>query len=340
MGRRDALVWYRHSGFCGVRGDHGEAAVSARDDIIFRPPRLDDLHAVVALVNACSVAEGGTPDETPEILRADWETIGFDLATDAWVAVTPEGRLVGYEQVEIGDGGPCELDGYVHPAFVGRGIGTDLLRLAEARALAAIGSEPVGMRGTIAAANDAARQLFAAEGFRVLRHFWRMEIAFAAPPEPPSWPDGIVARTFVPGHDERLAYETIEEAFADHWGHTPLPYEEWVRGRTQRDDFDPALWFLAHDGREVVGAALCYPRGDRFGWVRGLGVRRPWRGRGLGMALLRHAFGAFYARGYRGAGLGVDAESLTGATRLYERAGMRVTEQYETHEKILNANRQ
>jgi len=58
------------------------------------------------------------------------------------------------------------------------------------------------------------------------------------------------------------------------------------------------------------------------------------------MALLRHAFGAFYARGYRGAGLGVDAESLTGATRLYERAGMRVTEQYETHEKMLNANGQ
>jgi ribosomal protein S18 acetylase RimI-like enzyme len=72
-----------------------------------------------------------------------------------------------------------------------------------------------------------------------------------------------------------------------------------------------------------------------MGWVRNLGVRRGWRGRGLARALLQHAFGAFYARGCTTIGLGVDAQSPTGATRLYQRAGMRVTEEYETYEKML-----
>jgi hypothetical protein len=34
-------------------------------------------------------------------------------------------------------------------------------------------------------------------------------------------------------------------------------------------------------------------------------------------------------------GLGVDAASLTGATRLYEKAGMHVTRRYDTYEKVL-----
>jgi hypothetical protein len=53
------------------------------------------------------------------------------------------------------------------------------------------------------------------------------------------------------------------------------------------------------------------------------------------MALLRHAFGAFYRRGQPKVGLGVDADSLTGATRLYERAGMRVSERIARFEKEL-----
>jgi len=64
-------------------------------------------------------------------------------------------------------------------------------------------------------------------------------------------------------------------------------------------------------------------------------VRRPWRRKGLGLALLLHSFGEFYRRGRRRVGLGVDAQSLTGATRLYEKAGMRVARVYNTYEKEL-----
>jgi mycothiol synthase len=105
-----------------------------------------------------------------------------------------------------------------------------------------------------------------------------------------------------------------------------------------RTDFDPSLWFLAFDGDQLAGVVIGFVRGAETGWVRGLGVRRPWRGRGLGLALLQQAFAAFYGRGLRTVGLGVDAQSPTGATRLYERAGMHVTERYDTMEKILECD--
>jgi ribosomal protein S18 acetylase RimI-like enzyme len=71
------------------------------------------------------------------------------------------------------------------------------------------------------------------------------------------------------------------------------------------------------------------------GWVGILGVRRQWRRRGLGRALLLKALQEFRSRGFREVGLGVDAASLTGATRLYESVGMRVTAQFDIYEKQL-----
>jgi len=69
-----------------------------------------------------------------------------------------------------------------------------------------------------------------------------------------------------------------------------------------------------------------------MGWVHTVGVRRPWRRRGLGLALLQTAFCALYKCGKTRAGPGVDADSLTGATRLYERAGMYIERSYLGYE--------
>src|SRR5687768_1430907 len=138
-----------------------------------RSASLDDLHAVVALVNDCSIAEGGRPDETAQNLLSDWNTPGFALTSDAWVATAPGGKVVGYEQVEVGDvDAPYELDGYVHPDFSGQGIGAHLLQLAEQRARAALAidtpKQSARIHGTIAAANTGARQLFNDAGYHVV----------------------------------------------------------------------------------------------------------------------------------------------------------------------------
>jgi mycothiol synthase len=71
------------------------------------------------------------------------------------------------------------------------------------------------------------------------------------------------------------------------------------------------------------------------GWIASLGVRKPWRKRGLGLAILLRTFHEFYARGERSVGLGVDSENQTGATRLYERAGMHVVAEDVVWEKEL-----
>jgi mycothiol synthase len=308
--------------------------------VVVRAPTISDAQAIVELVNACSVAEGGKPDFTADRLLAGWRNDTFALATDAWVAITQDEQLVGYEEAHVGDAGaPVELDGYVHPAFKGLGIGTFLLRQAEARAREATAAWPAGqslcLHVTIESANAAAQQLIAAEGFRPIRHFWRMEIELEAQPLSPEWPTGVTVGPFVPGQDERLTHAALEEAFTDHWHHRPVPFENWERALLRRAEFDPALWFLARDGAEIAGAALCFDNAEHGGWVRTLGVRPAWRRRGLGLALLRHTFGAFYGRGRRVVGLGVDSQSLTGATRLYKRAGMHVAERYDTCEKLL-----
>ena len=128
------------------------------------------------------------------------------------------------------------------------------------------------------------------------------------------------------------------EAFADHWEYHREPFEQWREFTVRSRNFDPALWLVAWAGDDVAGYALNFPEraGDPgYGWVGTLGVRRPWRRKGVGEALLRRSFAALHARGIRKVRLSVDAESPTGATRLYERAGMTVLRRSNTWEREL-----
>jgi ribosomal protein S18 acetylase RimI-like enzyme len=105
-------------------------------------------------------------------------------------------------------------------------------------------------------------------------------------------------------------------------------------------DFDPTLWWHLYEGDEMIANLWCNNNheGDKtVGYVQSLGVRKPWRGKGLGRNLLLHSFGEFYRRGQRGAALDVDAHSLTGATRLYESVGMAETHRNAVYLKELRA---
>ncbi|MEK6222189.1 MAG: GNAT family N-acetyltransferase, partial [Chloroflexota bacterium] len=97
----------------------------------------------------------------------------------------------------------------------------------------------------------------------------------------------------------------------------------------------PDLWFLAMDGDEIAGVSLCRKWSIEVkenGYVGTFGVRKPWRKQGLGQALLQHSFQLFHQRDYRKVALHVDASSLTGAVRLYEKSGMHVFRQYDRYE--------
>ncbi|HSO02832.1 MAG TPA: GNAT family N-acetyltransferase, partial [Gaiellaceae bacterium] len=166
---------------------------------------------------------------------------------------------------------------------------------------------------------------FAAAGFEPMRHSYRMEIDLADASRQPSWPDGVAVRTAT-DDDHRPVHAAVVEVWRDTNDPVDETFEEWAHWHVQRDSYDPELWFLAHADGELAGFSVCRtdPVDPAAGYVALLGVRRPWRRRGLGEALLLHSFEAFRRKGFTRGTLGVDASSVTGATRLYERAGMRV----------------
>jgi mycothiol synthase len=218
----------------------------------------------------------------------------------------------------------------VHPDFRGRGVGTRLVELAEAWA-----RERSLARLHMHAVTDEGRRLFEAHGFQLVRYFWRMEIfPDRAPPrlEPP---DGFDIRAYEPGTDDEALHAMHQEAFAEHWEFNPRPLESWLRWRTTRSDYLPELWQLAFQGEKLAGAVLGFGQSG-VGWILDLAVAPRWRKRGLGLALLQRSFHELYRHGFTQIGLEVDSENETGATRLYERAGMRVTRRYATYEKLID----
>ena len=160
-----------------------------------------------------------------------------------------------------------------------------------------------------------------------------------------SW---LVAWPLVPAHPDeaRAIYQAYRDSFRDHRGYVEEPFEtgfrRWRHVNEEDPDFDPTLWFVALDGARIAGFAICKPTttdDPDAGWIHQLGVPRDWRRQGLGHALLLHCFGAFYRRGKARAALMVDATSLTGATRLYEKAGMHVVRQHVTYQQELRPGR-
>ena len=133
--------------------------------------------------------------------------------------------------------------------------------------------------------------------------------------------------------DAHAFYDALDEAFQDHWEHHSIPLERWWEEKQRAPGFDPTLWFVVRDGEEIAASIRNDPERNGGGYVGALGVRRRWRGRGLGRALLLQTFGEFHRRGVRRVTLGVDAESPTGATVLYESVGMEVESEAVVFEK-------
>jgi mycothiol synthase len=304
-----------------------------------RPATRGDAPEVVDLLNACDVAEIGEPDSTLEDLETDWATEGFDLSSDAWVAEGPHG-LVGYayagDQFRTGE---LEADMWVHPEHHEPELAGRLLGLAERRAAAIAverGYEDPKLDFYCVAANRAKRDLLRNHGYELARTVYRMTVDLGGDlPEAPA-PEGLEIRTFRPETDERTMFATMHDAFADHFRRSDEPFEAWKARLLGHPNFVPELWWLAWDeaAGEAAGAVIAYDHGD-LGWIQGLGVRRAWRRRGLGAALLAHALAAFAARGQLRVDLGVDAEGATRPLHLYERAGMQATAAYELYAKHL-----
>jgi mycothiol synthase len=291
-----------------------------------RRPTEADAAAVTALIAAFETHFIGEPEmRTPDLLD-DWRDL--DLGEDTWL-VELDGRLAGYAALLTKP--RVFVDAYVHPEASGRGVGTRLAELTEAEA------QQRGiklLRNGVLADDKYAHALLEARGYRIARHFYRMVIKLDSPPTAPAWPEGLRPSRFDP-HQARAFHAALDEVFEDEWDHEPEPFDDWRRRRLEAPSVDLSLWFAVKDGTEIAAIAVCDRERFGMGWVGAIGVRKSWRRRGLGLALLRHCFAELEARGQKTIGLGVDAENPTGATRLYERAGMHVAWGAALFEKTL-----
>ena len=285
-----------------------------------RPPRDDEFDAMLELMNAHQLAAFGEADYTADDLRTWLTTPYVEVDRDIRV-LERDGRLIGYVDADPTRNDPplwwCDVK--VDPDAHAGEVVAELVAWLEERT--------VEGRLRVWTSEDDVRTVdaFRALGFQPVRHSYRMEIDLEDELRRPIWPAGISVRT-ASADDHRSVFGAFIEVWQDTNDPIDETFEEWAHWHVERDSYDPTLWFLAMAGGELAGFSLC--RGDpvdpKAGYVSLLGVRRSWRRQGLGEALLLRSFAAFRERGLTRGTLGVDAASVTGATRLYERAGMRV----------------
>lgn len=323
-----------------TRKDENSMALNLPEALHARRPTMADAQIVVDLIRFCQLREWKGSEITVEDTLTLWGEPEMDLEQDAWLIFAPDNQLVAYLHLLRRDSLRMNINKRVHPDYDTLELQHALIMCAEERARQLIPQLRPDARITLnttcstlatPVASEAAKQA----GFDYIRSSFRMEIAMETPPPKPIWPEGIVLRPFTL-EMARAVHAADDEAFSDHWGYTSTPFETFEHIFIKSPKFDPTLWFLPFAGEEIAGTALCEHR-EEIGFVNSLSVRRPWRRQGLGLALLHHTFGEFYQRDVRKVALYVDAQSLTGATRLYERAGMKVVRQFDQYEKELRA---
>ena len=306
----------------------------------WRALSLADAAAVTALVAAAEEVDrtGEHYDESDIAEEMGDPTI--DLARDTLAAVAPDGALLGY-CVAFGTRAVRDVDrirlfGTVRPDARRRGLGRRLVDWAGDRATQlhrevhpdVPGEALLQVPDTVPAAAALAR----AAGYQPVRWWYDMRRDLSAPlPAVPPVPAGLALVPYRAERDEdqRLAHG---DAFAGHWGSTPPDRQRWEQWFTGSRAFRPDLSWLVLDGEQIAGYLNSYyfpaateATGRREGYIGQIGVRLPWRRRGLGALLIAAALSGFRDAGYDRAALDVDTGNTTNALALYERAGFTVS---------------
>jgi mycothiol synthase len=268
--------------------------------------------AVRGLIAAVTAADGARPVSDATMLRLK-HSPGGDRHLLLWIG----SELAGYAHLETG-GERREAEIAVVPAA--QASGGDRLLLDEVRRTAG-GPIQLWAHGERSRVLDLAR----AAGLEPDRVLLQLRRPLGEPTlAEPQWPAGVTVRTFVPGQDEAAWLAVNNRAFADHPDQSGWTVED-VADREAEDWFDPAGFFLAEAGGEVVGFhwTKVHPAteaDEALGEVYVIGIDPSMRGRRLGPALTLHGLRHLREAGLGTAMLYVD-ESNEVAVRLYERLG-------------------
>jgi GNAT superfamily N-acetyltransferase len=302
-----------------------------------RAPTADDAEAVVALIRAAQAGLGDEPDMTLIELKRDWLT--FNLAEEAILIEDASGQAVAFADSAHHTLAQFTVYGFVPPHPQQDELWRRIVAWGDEWLTARLDQAPAGERITVQhfqrINNGPALAALEAAGYQNVRTHYVMTARLTEAPPLPEWPQGIGLRPYVRGQDDDAIFTAGEESFRDMWNRPNSTKERWLQ-RTQAEDFDPSLWFWAAEEAtgEPVAVCLCSVLNGE-GEVEQVGVRRPWRRRGVALALLRHALGQFWQRSIPIAHLSVDAASPTGAPQVYHRAGFAVNRAYARHERAI-----
>ena len=303
----------------------------------FRPFRGQaDFAAMAEIGRLCNLADRVPFIETvEEIANTFSHLVNCDPERDVFM-VEVDSALVGYQRTwwRLDSDGHYlySLAGHVTPAFRRQGLGRQLLARGEQRLRQVAALHPAVAPRFFQSFTSVTREgkvaLLEQEGYTAIRHFYEMIRPDLDDLPAVTLPAGLELRPVEPEH-MRLIWDANAEAFRDHWGHVALTEEDY-QGFLSQPHQDTTLWQVAWDtaSNQVAGVAINLIDGGvnaefqrHIGYVDDLSVRRPWRQRGLGRALLIASLHAFKTRGMTTAGLGVDAENPSGALGLYESVG-------------------
>ena len=331
----------------------GHFAELERAGYVVRPARMEDLTSAVPMFNAAEIELTGHGDITVERYTQEWQQTGIDLEQSTRIIFSPAGDVVGCVELWDQFNPPARpwIWGRVHPDSKGQGIGSAMLAWAFDTSHRALERLPEDARLAPHVAAPASHQpsidLFEGSGMHLQRVTWRMIRDLDEELPVPELPQGIQVRTLNYPDELENVYRAQDEAFSEHWGYVKRPFDEgfrfWKEMSFVAQQLKPELFFLAMDGDEIAGlinAQEQYDMSSELGWIPMLGVRKPFRKRGLGQALLLTVFRALHERGVERVGLTVDSQNRSGATRLYERAGMQIDEEILNYEIELRPGRE
>jgi mycothiol synthase len=307
-----------------------------------------DYPKMVAVIQGCREFDQRDWSITVEQLTANYAHMtNCDPYQDMLFAEV-KGQLVAFGRVSWRE----ETEGdYIHninliilPAWRHQGLGQAMLRYLEERNQEIARQHPAeAPKYHRSGSSDTEKDkvaLLEGAGYQPERYFFTMERPLDIPiPEAPM-PEGLEIRPVKPEHFDAIL-DANDEAFQDHWGHTPMT-EEDRKGWLEHPQTQPELWKVAWDGDQVAGMVLNVVDEDenkvfqrKRAYTEDIAVRRPWRQRGLATALIAESMRMFKEQGYEEVSLGVDTDNPSGALKLYESLGYQVSKRYTSYRKPL-----
>jgi mycothiol synthase len=310
---------------------------------VWRPERREDIPNVHRLLQAVEQADDRMLAGSLEDAEREFDDPWFDAENGSLLAIAPGGQVAAFAWTFLDpkprDEAQCYLWIEVHPEHRLKISDEALLDWAEAcgrRRLAQIA--PAGVPRDLRIGLDEKQRdrvaLIERRGYQPLRSFYRMRRDLGSPIPEVSLPEGLVLRTYTPDMSRALL-DAFNDTFQDHWNFHPIDEDDWERFFMQRSSFRPDLSFLVMDGDRIAGYSVNRvspednaQQGFNAGHVGQVGVRREYRKKGIATALLCASMRAFKAESLDYATLGVDAENLTGALKIYERVGFAVYKRF------------